>query len=472
MSAAVLQEAPQAGPGFSLIRQALLTDRWPWILIVLIFGETLAIGAEVAVLTSAGSVNSLSSLQRLLAAFAVVSLARIAFSAAQSVFREMWHVSFVQRILSASAVSASGRPDLYPDRELATSRISAALSNGHMVTANVVQFCCEVLRCALQYVTIALVFCLTLGWQLLLPFCFGVGLTFILAKRFQSISRRYAEITENARIELGSTFSTVWDGVVLGNRSWSLRWFDSFASAFAPFRQASRRQCAMDFGLQMMQAVATYAAFAATAAAIAFGDDASKAILVGLLASLPKFVQLLSLQSQLSQYVISTGFLQGQCAILEQSISVPSRRDLLARVSMESITVQSEQGDSLSVSQLFNDDISWSLKGSRLTIRGSNGSGKTSTLLELKSRLGDSALFVPATAMRAASDTEPGDRSTGQQHIRLLRDALANSREQVLLLDEWDAHLDDAKTLEVEKMIGSVVLAGRCVIETRHGTSP
>lgn len=454
-------------PASSLIRRALLADRWPWIAMALIVGETVAVGAEVGVLASAGQDSTVSAISWLIGLFFFLSLLRILLSASISVVREMWHVSFTNRLLLTSAERTRNRPDLYTDFELSASRVSAALSNGYMVTANVVQFCCGVTRCGMQYVAIALVFCITLGVPLLLPFCFGLALTVLLARRFQGISGKYAERTENARIQLGNTFSAVWDCVVLGNKSWSERWFDAYAKAFAPYRSATLKQCAMDFSLQMSQAVVTYAAFAITAAVMLSRGNGTNAILIGFLASLPKFVQLLSLQSQFSQYVTATGFLRGQCVILEKSIGEPARRDLVSRIANDDVRVNPGQASPHSVIDMLADDNRRESSGRRLTVRGPNGSGKTSMLLNLKVRLGESALMIPANVARVVGLSET-IASTGEHHLHLLRDALLIAREPVLLFDEWDAHLDDKRIAEVEALIGHAVSTGRFIVETRH----
>ncbi|MFZ4098995.1 MAG: hypothetical protein ACOYKZ_01535 [Chlamydiia bacterium] len=102
----------------------------------------------------------------------------------------------------------------------------------------------------------------------------------------------------------------------------------------------------------------------------------------------------------------------------------------------------------------------------RYTLRGANGSGKTSLLLLLKQQLGDQAFFLPAKH-NLMFQSHSSEGSTGQLLRRSLQEIQDNIRVPLVLLDEWDANLDAQTAQQVSGEIDTLAQAC-CVIESRH----
>jgi ABC-type transport system involved in cytochrome bd biosynthesis fused ATPase/permease subunit len=102
----------------------------------------------------------------------------------------------------------------------------------------------------------------------------------------------------------------------------------------------------------------------------------------------------------------------------------------------------------------------------RLTIRGDNGSGKSTALMLLKEKLATHAFFLP-THNQLTFMAEASGHSTGEALKSLMGEILEQVKADVLLLDEWDANLDN----ENQEMLSSLIDAWalkKCVIEVRH----
>lgn len=102
----------------------------------------------------------------------------------------------------------------------------------------------------------------------------------------------------------------------------------------------------------------------------------------------------------------------------------------------------------------------------RLTIRGENGSGKSTALMLIKNALAGRAFFLP-THNQLSFSTETNKFSTGESLRKRLFEILERVDVDVLLLDEWDANLDSENQESLSELIDKIA-EKKCVIEVRH----
>jgi len=102
----------------------------------------------------------------------------------------------------------------------------------------------------------------------------------------------------------------------------------------------------------------------------------------------------------------------------------------------------------------------------RLTIRGENGSGKSTMLILIKKALTNRAFFLP-THNHLSFHSETNKHSTGESLKNRLIEILDCVDVDVLLLDEWDANLDKENREKLSELIDELSLK-KCVIEVRH----
>lgn len=102
----------------------------------------------------------------------------------------------------------------------------------------------------------------------------------------------------------------------------------------------------------------------------------------------------------------------------------------------------------------------------RLTLRGENGSGKSTALMLIKDKLEKQAFFLP-TQNHLTFMTETNHYSTGESLKNLLSEIIEHVSADVLLLDEWDANLDKENQEKISLLIDALA-ACKCVVEVRH----
>lgn len=102
----------------------------------------------------------------------------------------------------------------------------------------------------------------------------------------------------------------------------------------------------------------------------------------------------------------------------------------------------------------------------RYTLRGENGSGKSSFLLILKLLKGTDSLYLPPKHELVFKGSKRS-LSTGQRVRKSLEEILAEHQTAFILLDEWDANLDPSNRQYLSNLIDELS-KNKCVVETLH----
>lgn len=113
-----------------------------------------------------------------------------------------------------------------------------------------------------------------------------------------------------------------------------------------------------------------------------------------------------------------------------------------------------------------SDLLQQASKTGRFTLRGENGCGKSTALLMLKNALSEQAFFLP-THNQLSFVAETNKYSTGESLRNRLVEILDQVEADVLLLDEWDANLDNDNKERLSSLIDELATK-KCVIEVRH----
>ena len=105
----------------------------------------------------------------------------------------------------------------------------------------------------------------------------------------------------------------------------------------------------------------------------------------------------------------------------------------------------------------------------RITLVGDNGVGKSCLLLKLKQHYQEQAYYLPAKHhLYFNHHTEQQHKgSTGQQLIKQIEEIRQEDQSTIVMLDEWDAHLDRKNTETIDHYLDALAKT-RLVIDIRH----
>lgn len=350
------------------------------------------------------------------------------------------------------------------------SRITSLLTgeSAHALQAYL-SYIYQMISCAMNVVFNLLIIALIIDWAYI--FSFAVGLFLVgIALRLQR--KRKAELSLNAqqeRIRWTEILLNLWDNVLLNNRL-NIRVWGSL------FSERGRKLVLSAVGLerfsQMISVTLALLLLSPTfvAVVVLVVQHLQDPIFLGLIAvTLPRLFQVLAYAYELLFLISGFPAQKTQVHTILDAVSPDDEQQntlslIERRVHWDQLRCSKSDGTSQNLMELRAG-----IPGQgRLTLRGPNGSGKTSLLLLLKEQFGDRAFFLPAHHALAFENV-PDGASTGQRARALLQELRACADGSILLLDEWDANLDTQAAQELSEQIDAISQAV-CVIEARHRT--
>ena len=128
------------------------------------------------------------------------------------------------------------------------------------------------------------------------------------------------------------------------------------------------------------------------------------------------------------------------------------------------------QADQIRVQQTGDIfDLTQLPKQGRVTLVGNNCVGKSYMLLKLKEHYQEQAYYLPAKHnLYFNYKTDKAHKgSTGQQLIKQIQEIREDDQSTIVMLDEWDAHLDRENTQIIDQYLDHLAQT-RLVVDVRH----
>lgn len=273
-----------------------------------------------------------------------------------------------------------------------------------------------------------------------------------------------------------------WDNVFSGNRYNFSLWHAGFKRRLRDALSATISSIVAREGLAALGGIIALTVVFGYLAVVVSEGAQDAALLIALAATLPRQIELSSdvhsLAAGWNDLLAIWTRMGGACEAMQPKAdpAFESRID-------PSLVQLHQDGRPLffqSVPELA-DHVSGMVKG-RITVRGSNGAGKSSLLVALKQVLGARSFFWPTgdrlmfhfsgqdlavqnDALEDGADTT--GFSAGEKQMLSLQEIVQRTHCAVYLLDEWDANLDEANKLQAQLWV-DVLAARAVVVEISH----
>lgn len=265
----------------------------------------------------------------------------------------------------------------------------------------------------------------------------------LLVFAIKPINRMISKLASNlqkVQVQFDAHVQSSWDNIVLGNKLNSSMWSKAFEKYFTAYRDADTHMVTVqETATSALSVIAIVVIFAANFLLATSHQDL---VLVSVLAAtLPKQIAMLQSLRSISYYITSYGSLSARFGGLQRILSRLPTIDVYSRVKMDQIQYTHSVKGPLQIDSIEHLIEQVATTAGRLTIRGPNGTGKSTVLKMLKDKLGDQAYYLPAHHQLFFDELDR-DASTGQATLRQLQIVQQDNQINVLLLDEWDANLD------------------------------
>ncbi|VEG12532.1 cytochrome c biogenesis protein CcmA [Moraxella cuniculi] len=301
-----------------------------------------------------------------------------------------------------------------------------------------------------------LVFYQTVGAviSLIILACFALPALLVLTSRQRIQKLSCTNQADN--IKLNEALPVQWDYVLFGNASRHHRLLDAALDGyFGSLRRYVR--------LEQVIVIAPVAVCVLAMVGYLSIADVPLVQLAMMVAVLPRALQLLGSVHTVATINTQFNFIKNKYQGVVNFL--PAYRDLATHIQPDKLQIYSnKQQTTLTLEALF-DTISRpaGTHPDHIRLTGANGAGKSSLLKLLKQHNPAATLITPDSDFQYTTAA----LSTGQEQLLRLTELIHDPQNTILLLDEWDANLDDYHITVLNQQL--VALAkDKLIIEVRH----
>lgn len=385
--------------------------------------------------------------------------------------------AFFSYLLEASEVKANhnliskmtliyqGAIAKWSDREKKESITAIATRDGQATLKDLIIDLYGVYSITLNVILQSLAVVLVTDVSLAYGFAIGFFLCATMSNMTKPINKKLAARVTNSRLGLTQNLSKFWDNILLNNKINRSIWTQKTETSFDNLNNEVKK-----YGLFLGSSSATYALFSALPVILAgsyaiFSKNTSTELALAVVVMFPRIFQIQACVYELISSWTKILGISGKIQRLEDLLAESSDPNIKRFVDDSKISIVSDKA-SITVEDLFNKLKSAQIKA-RYTIRGPNGCGKSSLLTLIKQEYPKSSILIPVKNDLEFS-SKKNSQSSGQQTMAIFGDLFEEKElPNIVLLDEWDAYLDDSNTEVVNKVIDKIAEKS-CVIEVRH----
>lgn len=389
-------------------------------------------------------------------------------AAVMSVLLITWEQSTFRKYIYLFISANTHQTNLWSDKKKREEFISTVNHEGSQTIDQAVGYYYGLTSAGLNTVLNILTIALLVDYLFIVSYSISLVLSFFLIKIQSNPHKKLVERAQNSRIELGKSVLSFWDNVVLGN-TYNLKFWKKSTDvridhAVKDNIKASAFRELVSIGISL----ATFLPSLVVAAYGMYHHIGKPVALAAFLVIMPRLFAILSYTYDLLYLVTQFGAMKIRVQTILKVVE-PQQSSMLStyapRIDWESIHINDNvriNGHTVSL-----DSVTKKIhQPGRITIRGKNGSGKSSLLLELKRIFKEDAFYLPSQNHLYFSFGEV-ERSTGELLIEQLKEIYKNVESKIILLDEWDANLDSVNQDQLSRLIDQIAQK-KCVVEVRH----
>lgn len=363
--------------------------------------------------------------------------------------------------LQDNLFSKAGAASLWQNKDERDRFLASIGSDANDYLALILFISMDIYSFSLSLILGVLVLGFTIDLTLVPAFVLSGVLSFLIYQLLSSSVEKKYHNEQSSRTELIGHLLKSWDNILLNNDSVRSNFQKQF---LGKINQTVKNAGSSAAGAEFLIFILGLASGIPVLCSVCWilwdaGAENQKNILIALLATLPRQLNILGVFRSIYQSLTNLLGIRAKFDVIIAGTSLRDR-DLIPSIKIKEITFNYRRIESV---ESLIADISFASTG-RYEIRGPNGSGKSTLLLHLNKIL-PSSFYLPSHP-DLALDIKSVARSTGENlldHIEYIK-ALP---EKIILLDEWDANLDQANMHILEEQI-RILSKTKMVLEVRH----
>lgn len=396
------------------------------------------------------------------------------------IFRTSWRQEAQRGFISAFVSSNRNQIGEWGNKGMREQKMSILTSEGPQAINQLIDYAFDVSSYSLSVLFNILALSVVVEPLFLVAFSISLVAVAVVIKLRRTAQRQLTQKALTARIDLGQSLLAAWDNVLLGNDYNFKLWQERT-------QQRTNRCLQKNVDLERFdQIMAIFVTLLTMIPALlvvlyfVVKHQNNTTALASFFVTIPILFLILSYTYQLLANFFRWGMHKSKLVAIYKAIlpCQDSQADMVKKVKWAKIQYTKNESHSdkdFMGSRKFqppetlsshHDLIQHISEPGRITIRGENGSGKSTTLMLIKKSLSEKAFILP-THSQLNFSKETNKYSTGENLKNRLTEILDKVEVNVLLLDEWDANLDRENRERLSSLIDEIA-EKKCVIEVRH----
>jgi len=391
------------------------------------------------------------------------------------IFKISWKQEALRSFINAFVASNKNNIGEWSNKGLKEEKLSILTSEGPTALHALIDYVWDLYTYVLSVFFNILALSLVVEPLFIVAYAFSVTIVIIVMKLNRRAQRQLTKKALTARIDLCQSLLAAWDNVLLGNRYNFELWQDKTSQRVNRCLQRNVALERFDQILAIFVALMTSIPSLLVVIYSVLQAKSDPARLASFVVILPLLFMILSYTYQTLTLAFRWTMHRGKLMAIYRAItSKDSHAPLEKKVQWPKIMVThstTAPNDHISMAipqpiKSHTDLVKQASSSGRLTMRGENGSGKSTALMLVKNSLNNRAFFLP-THNQLSFISETNKYSTGESLKKRLLEILEKVDVDVLLLDEWDANLDRENQEQLSSLIDELAQK-KCVIEVRH----
>jgi ABC-type transport system involved in cytochrome bd biosynthesis fused ATPase/permease subunit len=396
------------------------------------------------------------------------------------IFRTSWRQEAQREFIRAFVTSNKSNIAEWGNKGMREQKMSLLTSEGPQTLNNFIDYAFEVASYALSVFCNIIALSIVVEPLFLMAFSLSLLSVILIMKLRKRAQRQLTKKALTARIDLSQSLLGAWDNVLIGNDYNFQLWQERTHTRMNRCLQKNVDLERFDQIMAILVSLITMVPALIVVVYFVITYQGDKTKLASFFVTVPILFLILSYTYLMLGHAFRWGIHKSKLTCVYQAIQPAKTEEgeMTRRVKWPKIELTMNEGAALEGylgSQAFSpatslsshhDIIQHTGTPGRITLRGENGSGKSTVLGLVKQSLCERAFLLP-THSHLNFTSEKNKYSTGETLKKRLVEILDKVEVDVLLLDEWDANLDKENRQILSDLIDQIAEV-KCVIEVRH----
>lgn len=396
------------------------------------------------------------------------------------IFRTSWRQEAQRAFINAFVSSNRNHIGEWGNKGVREQKMSILTSEGPQAINQLIDYAFDVSSYSLSVFFNILALSIVVEPLFLVAFSISIIAVAIVIKWRRRAQRQLTQKALTARIDLGQSLLGAWDNVLIGNDYNFKIWLDRTQARTNRCLQKNVDLERFDQIMAIFVSLLTMIPALVVVVYFVMKNQHNTTALASFFVTVPILFLILSYTYQVLANFFRWGMHKSKLTAIYRSIQPcpKSQNEMIDKIKWSKIQYAKNESHSdkdFQGSRKFtppsslsshHDLIQHISEPGRITLRGENGAGKSTTLMLIKKSLSEKAFLLP-THSQLSFSTETNKYSTGENLKNRLTEILDRVDVNVLLLDEWDANLDKENRERLSLLIDQIA-EKKCVIEVRH----